>query len=256
MKTFDAYAQYYDLLYKDKDYQSESAYTNRLIKAINPEAKSLLNLGCGTGKHDLHFLNQGYDVVGIDLSPGMIQEANAFLSKDIAAGKASFREGDVRTIRLNRKFDAVVSLFHVISYQTLNSDITSMLETVAAHLPKGGIFVFDCWYGPAVLTDKPVVRVKRLENEYISVTRIAEPVIHPNENLVDVNYEVLIQDKKDSANRQLVRETHTMRYLFLPEIEFFLQKAGFEIVKKEEWMTGNEPGLNSWNIVVICKYNP
>ena len=49
--VFDAYAAYYDLLYKDKDYAGETEYVHRLIQRFNPGAKSILELGSGTGKH-------------------------------------------------------------------------------------------------------------------------------------------------------------------------------------------------------------
>ena len=52
-------------------------------------------------------------------------------------------------------------------------------STAAKHLKPNGVFIFDFWYGPGVLTDPPVVRLKRLENEEIEVLRIAEPVMHP-----------------------------------------------------------------------------
>ncbi|MGV3765451.1 MAG: class I SAM-dependent DNA methyltransferase [Chitinophagaceae bacterium] len=254
MKAFNAYAQYYDLLYENKNYRDEAAYVSNLIKEVQPFATSLLNLGCGTGKHDLQFVNLGYNVCGIDLSEDMITQAARLLKDQIRENKACFSQGDVRNVRLNKKFDAVVSLFHVISYQNSNQDIADMLQTAAAHLETGGTFIFDCWYGPAVLTDPPVVRVRRMHNEDITVTRIAEPVLHPNKNIVDVNYEILVSNNKDSAERHIIRETHPMRYLFLPELILFLNQAGFNILNQFEWMTRKEPNSNSWNIVLICKY--
>jgi len=48
-KVFDAYSHYYDLLYRDKNYKAETDYICKNINELNPEAKSLLDLGCGTG---------------------------------------------------------------------------------------------------------------------------------------------------------------------------------------------------------------
>ncbi|MGO8176209.1 SAM-dependent methyltransferase, partial [Rhizobium ruizarguesonis] len=64
------------------------------------------------------------------------------------------------------------------------------METVSNHLEDGGIFIFDFWYGPAVLWQRPSTRVKRLENDEISVVRVAESVVHDAENIVDVNYTI------------------------------------------------------------------
>ena len=202
MPVFGAYSRYYNLLYQDKDYDGEAEYVHNLIRKHQPGATSILNLGCGTGRHDLLLAQMGYEVTGIDQSEEMLAVATSQLSSLISQqecahpsnlnsrqGSLSFQQGDIRTIRLNKTFDVVTSLFHVISYQTTNDDLRAAFATARAHLKPGGIFIFDCWYGPAVLTDRPAVRVKRLEDTAIFVTRIAEPVMHPNDNIVDVNYQ-------------------------------------------------------------------
>jgi hypothetical protein len=135
----------------------------------------------------------------------------------------------------------------MISYQTTNEDLKNTFETASKHLKNGGLFIFDCWYGPAVLSEKPSVRVKRLEDENTKLLRIAEPVMYPNENLVDVNYEILVEDKQ-SGNYEVLNETHTMRYLFKPEIESFMENAGLELIKCEEWLTGREAGFDTWGV--------
>jgi SAM-dependent methyltransferase len=109
-------------------------------------------------------------------------------------GQLTFSPGDIRDIRLNKSFDAVIALFHVISYQTTNEDVTAAFETAGHHLKPGGIFIFDVWYGPAVLTEHPEVRIKRMADEKTEITRLAEPVLHPNENRVDVHYHVFVTD--------------------------------------------------------------
>lgn len=116
----------------------------------------------------------------------------------------------------------------------------------------GGVFIFDCWYGPAVLTDRPVVRIKRLEDDDIEVTRIAEPKIHENKNIVDVNYNIFIKNKATGIAEEL-KETHRMRYLFKPEIDFLFEQAGFKLVESVEWMTGREPGFDTWGVCFVGK---
>jgi SAM-dependent methyltransferase len=253
MSNFSGYAKYYDLLYHDKNYHEEALYINGIIENHLPKEKiSLLNLGCGTGQHDFIFLENGYEVTGIDRSAAMIENANETLKEKYSGAKASFMQGDIRSFRIEPKYDVVVSLFHVASYQTTNPDIVSMFETANHHLKEDGLFIFDCWYGPAVLTRRPEVRIKRLENEEISITRIAEPVLYPNDNVVDVNYEVIITDKK-KTNQEIIMEKHSMRYFFVPEINFLLQHTNLKIIRCEEWMTGKDPGFESWNVVFICK---
>jgi SAM-dependent methyltransferase len=251
MSVFADYSEYYDLLYRDKDYVSESDFILKVIKKHGPRTASILDLGCGTGNHDFLISQKGYEVCGVDMSPGMLNKANQKrLTPEAAHLKISFHQGDIRVIRLGHRYDAVISLFHVMSYQVTDSDLQAAIETAAHHLRKGGIFIFDCWYGPAVLTDRPSVRVKRLENENIEVTRIAEPVLHPDRNLVDVNYHVFIKEKPTGNMREL-KETHQMRYLFRPEIESIMGRAGMELVTMKAWLTDKDPGCNAWSVYCV-----
>ena len=253
MNNFEVYAKYYDLLYSDKDYHKETIYIENLLsKNSTSKINTVLNLGCGTGKHDLLLAEQGYEIVGVDLSQDMISEANKALLKKGLTHKASFLQGDARSFHIAKTFDAVISLFHVASYQTSNQDILQFFNTASRHLKAGGIFIFDCWYGPAVLTDPPVVRIKRLKNDQITVSRIAEPVMHPNTNVVDVNYEVLIYDNQNTHIAKF-HEKHPMRYYFYPECQSHLQTSQFDIIDFQEWLTGKTPDFNSWNVVFVCR---
>ncbi len=249
--VFDAYAAYYDLLYREKDYAGEAAYVGGLLQRHGvPAGGRLLELGCGTGRHAAEFARCGYRVHGIDISEAMIVQANR--SRPIAlADRLIFEAGDLRTARLGAPFDAVMSLFHVASYQVANDDLLAMFQTAACHLQSNGVFVFDCWYGPAVLTNRPEVRVKRLEDDHLRIVRLAEPAIDPNENRVDVHYEILIEDKNGSGVRR-VNEVHRMRYLFKPEIEQLLSQAGLALLAGEAWMSGGALGWDTWNATFVA----
>jgi SAM-dependent methyltransferase len=249
MSVFNEYARYYDLLYRDKDYAGETDYVHNLIQGQNPDARTLLNLGCGSGRHDRCLVDRGYEVTGVDLSDEMLTAARG-AAMDI--GALEYVQGDVRTVRLGKTFDVVISLFHVMSYQISNDDLMAALVTAHSHLKPGGIFIFDCWYGPGVLTDRPTVRVKELEDEVINVTRIAQPVMHPNENVVDVNYRVFLKDKSSGSVRE-INETHRMRYLFCPEVELMLTTVGFELQRSEEWLTSAALSLLSWNALFFAR---
>ena len=250
MSVFNNYARYYDLLYKDKDYLGETEYVDKLLSHHGNKITSLLELGCGTGKHALLLAEKGYRVTGIDQSEEMLEKAR--LRAENVNSSVRFMRGDVRSIRVDETFDAAISLFHVISYQVTNEDLANALMTASVHLKPNGFFLFDFWYGPTVLNEKPEVRVKRLQDEAIEVTRIAEPKLHSEENTVDVNYSVFIRDKKTNAVEEL-QEKHCMRYLFLPELSFFIEKTGMQIIRKEEWMSGKSPGSNTWGVVVIAQ---
>lgn len=247
MTQFADYSRYYDLLYRDKDYTGEAEYVDSLIRRYLPGARTILELGCGTGRHSHLLTEKGYHVHGVDRSGDMLAVAARR-----GNNRLNFTRGDIRELRLDATFDVALALFHVMSYQTDNDDLLAAFQTVYGHLSKGGIFIFDCWYGPAVLADLPAVRVKRLEDETVKIVRIAEPVLHPNDNTVDVNYEVLVTDKT-TAVLDVITESHPMRYLFKPEIELIINQFGLSLVDSFEFMTGSALGFRTWNACFVVR---
>ena len=87
-------------------------------------------------------------------------------------------------------------------------------------LSADGLFVFDFWYGPAVLTKRPAVRVRRVTAPNVRLTRIAEPEHQFHRNVVNVKYTIIAVDQRSGRLEEMV-EVHPMRYFFLPEIEMF-----------------------------------
>ncbi len=254
INIFGEYARYYNLLYRDKDYVREAQFIHQLVQTYAPNASSILDLGCGTGTHAILLAQEGYQVHGVDLSADMLQQANEQRTQlpTKLQSRLHFTQGDIRQVCLNQTFDVVLSLFHVISYQITNKDLLAAFETVKQHLKPGGIFIFDVWYGPAVLTDRPTVRVKRLENEEIQVTRIAEPTLYPNENWVDINYQVFIRDKQNHCVEEL-QETHRMRYLFNPELAYLFAQFNLKLIESREWLVQKEPGLDTWGVYFVTQ---
>lgn len=206
----------------------------------------ILDLGCGTGRHAVELAAIGYNVCGIDLSADTLAQADArriTLPHDVAQ-RLRFQRGDARTVRTEETYDAVVSLFQVASYQTTNADFMAMCHTAATHLPRSGLFLFDCWYGPAMLADPPKVHVKRASNEEGAVIRIAEPTMRPHDNTVEVNYTITMTDWKTHA-LEVVVESHMMRYMFKPEVELMLDLSGFEVLDSATWMGGELSAVDS-----------
>ena len=252
MSVFGDYAKYYDLLYRDKDYAGEARFVKSLLDRYAPGAKSILELGCGSGKHAALLAEMGSSIHGVDFSAAMLAKAQARVAGLTAemADRLSFSEGDIRTIRLGSKFDAVIALFHVVSYQQTNDDLTATFATAAAHLRPGGVFLLDCWYGPTVLSKPPAVCVKRVEDDTVNVIRLCEPQMLPSENSVIVNYTVFVQEKATGTTRT-VSERHRMRYLFAPEVTELFKGAGMKIGDSAEWMTGRAPGLDTFGVYFV-----
>ena len=250
MDTFQDYAYYYNAFYQDKDYKSEAMQIDELLRKYRNNIEKIINYGCGTGKHDIELVKLGYQCVGIDLSELMINIAQNNVAKE--ATSINFSVADIRSYEPQEKYDAVISLFHVMSYQNKNKDILDAFKSARKALNKGGIFLFDVWYGPGVLSDKPVVRVKEIEDEKNKLIRIARPVMYDRDNVVDVNYEVLVINK-ETSEVQTINETHSMRYFFRPELEYLLEEAGFALVDNLDCQTLGETSYDSWTSYFVAE---
>ena len=242
---FELSSRYYDLLYSEKDTSAEVNYLDHLIRKNGIEGNSLLEFGSGTGRHGCLLATRGYQVHGIELSKAMVlasQKNKGF----------SCEQGDITLTKVAGRFNAVLSLFHVISYQITNEKINAVFRNASYHLSVGGLFIFDVWYSPAVATQRPERRIKRLKTMDLEITRIAEPQVYPNDNRVDVHYTIISHDLK-TGQYQSFEELHPMRHFSLPEIDLISEYHGFQRLTAEEWLTGNPVSPDTWGVCVVLQ---
>jgi SAM-dependent methyltransferase len=246
-QNFQDYSKYYDLLYKDKDYKGEADYIDRLIKKYAGNAKTILELGSGTGKHACLLAEKGYHVHGIERSAEMVNIAQQSSSENV-----QFDVGDISSFTVSKNFNIAISLFHVISYLNTNEELISAFRNISGHLKSGGIFIFDIWYSPAVYHQLPETRIRRLSNDEVNIIRLAEPITHVRKNVVDVNYEIIIENRQYKTTSSL-KEKHPMRHFSEPEIELLASSTGFLVIHAEEFLTGNAPGADTWGVCFILQ---
>ena len=96
-------------------------------------AGTLLNIGCGGGKNVFN-LKETFSVTGVDLSPAMLAQAG------VLNPESTFVQGDMRTFRLGRTFDAVL-MDDAVSYMTCLADLAAAFRTASAHLEPGGVLI-------------------------------------------------------------------------------------------------------------------
>jgi SAM-dependent methyltransferase len=243
-EVFKLYSKYYNLFYSDKNYGEEVNYIVQVIYRFAPESKTILEYGSGTGGHGLLLQKKGYDIMGIERSEEMAL---------IARSKGyQCKVGDIIEIEIESKYDVCLALFHVISYVNSNNDLLKLFSKTRNCLNNSGLFIFDVWYSPAVMHQVPEVRVKKVEDNDTAVTRIAQPDIDYVNNIVTVNYQVYMKDKKTGRSEEL-SESHKMRHFAFPEIELLAKQAGFSVLKAEEFLTEKEPSNKTWGVNFILQ---
>jgi SAM-dependent methyltransferase len=193
---------------------------------------------------------RGYKVVGVDRSRDMLAQARQ--KAESMEGTVSFVLGDVRDIRLGRTFDAVAILFAVLGYQTTNADVLAALRTVHEHLAPGGTLVFDVWYGPAVLNERPEQRIATVETSRGRLIRVTGATVDVSHHLSRVAYRLW-----RIAGDRVVAETeeeHVMRFFFPLELALMLDICGFDLLRLGAFPEIDvDPGESTWNVAVVAR---
>lgn len=123
-----------DFLADPKDYEDElNGYIGLINSTSEAPVNTILHLGCGAGGHDFYFKNH-YTVTGVDISIGMLEKAK------VTNPEIEYVEGDMRTIRLNRRFDCVV-IPDSIDYMVTLDDLKQAIQTSAIHLKPSGVLM-------------------------------------------------------------------------------------------------------------------
>jgi len=247
------YANAYDLLYRDKDYSEETRLIDRVVKSYtNGPVRRVLDLGCGTGNHVLPLAQLGYEVVGVDRSAGMLEAARKKAAGAALDGKATFHQADIRSFQVEPSFDVALMMFAVLGYQLENQDVLAALGTARKHLRSGGLFVFDVWYGPAVLSQGPTERVKVIPTERGQILRVATGELDIGRHLCKVSYR--LWKIEDGRSGDQTEETHVVRYFFPLELKLFLESAGFASLRLGVFPDfDRDPDTSTWNVLGVAR---
>lgn len=251
------YAGAYNALYGDKDYATECDMLEAIFRRYGAgQVSRVLDLGCGTGNHAIPLGDRGYRVVGVDRSPSMLSVARARLTSITSAAPAvTFQEADARSVELGQRFDAVVMMFAVLGYQVENQDVLYTLETARRHLRPGGLLIFDVWYGPTVLQEKPAQRIKIIETEEGKTLRVASGQLDTLQHTCSVSYR--LWRLKGGRLEGDVAETHTIRFFFPQELGILLGCCGLELVRLGAFPDfEKDPDDASWNVIGVARVPP
>ncbi|MFH1233604.1 MAG: class I SAM-dependent methyltransferase [Patescibacteria group bacterium] len=252
MNQFDAYSNYYDNLYQNKDYRGETKFIlNAIRKFSRHSGKDILSFGCGTGTYEILLNKKGYTIVGVDLSAKMLEIARDKANQIKA--KIDFRQGDVRKFKINKKFDNVLALFNIVGYQNTNNDLENFIKTAGRHLKSGGLFMFDCWYQPAVLKNRPEnrQRIIKLSNGHL-VKRTTTQILDIEKSLLHITFR--LREFNSLKKTPEVKENHPMRFFTLNEIDYFLKKNNFNLRRVCRFKHLNKPiSENNWDMFIIAE---
>jgi SAM-dependent methyltransferase len=224
--TYRRFARYYDLIYHGLvDYDRDVDFLERAFHRFRHTPKTILDLGCGTGNHDLPLARRGYRVTGIDQSREMLA-----LARKKAVGvreRPRFVHGDMRTFRLGRTFDAAICMFGAFGYLLTQNDALHALRSILAHLEPNGLFVFEFWHGPAA-RPSPFQSWIHLRKKGIEIVRLDEARFDPRTGRLPVEFRFFVLGGGRVLDEFV--EHHTIQTYTVRGMRTLLRRGGFDLL--------------------------
>lgn len=209
-------AKYYDFIYHWKDYRREARALKGIIRRYKRiQGNSLLDVGCGTGKH-IRELRDEFDCMGIDYSEAMLEQARRNVNG------IEFRHADMEDFDLGREFDVVLCLFSSIGYVRTYPRLARTLRNFARHLRAGGVAIIEPWFSKPDWNDGSV-HMHTFESDDLKIVRVGFSGLRGNDSVVDERIVVAEKGKGISyyRDRQVMGLFEREKFLKL------MREAGF-----------------------------
>ncbi len=253
-----AQAHYEDAAYYTKTYRSRTEDVRYYVAQAKRSGGPVLEYGIGNGRIGLAMAEAGIEVFGVDLSAAMLGDLKARLQqapKEVRR-RVRYRRGDMRSLRLRRRFPLVIAPFNCVLHLYTRQDVEQFLARVREHLAPGGRFVFD------FSLPQPEDLCRDPNRAYG-----APPVRHPTTGSIvrykeRFEYDPLRQlllvwmdfIPKDGAKPWSVPLTH--RQFFPREMEALLHYNGFGTIVFTSDFTDLPPDETTDSLVASCKIEP
>jgi SAM-dependent methyltransferase len=237
------HASWFDRWHQAKDYHAEvdqlrKVFSQEGVGAAAPApVGSVLDLGCGTGRHLELLAEAGHEVVGVDRSATMVATAAERLKR--FGTRAAVVEADLMDITLDRTFDAVTMMFSVLGYQVTNNALLATLGVAHRHLVSGGLLVFDVLDGAVVLQDGPQGGVTVVADGDRQLLRATTGAVRIDEQVYELCMRLWLLEDGRLADQ--TEEYHPLRFFLQRELELLLRCAGFEYLGSAP-LAGGQPG--------------
>jgi ubiquinone/menaquinone biosynthesis C-methylase UbiE len=239
--------EYFDAHNINEQTDTKNSLIEKLLQEKN--VKTVLDMTCGTGSQVFHLAAKGYDIMGSDFSPALINLARE-KAKEMNCD-LTFIDGDMRTLHAGQ-FDAVITIFSAIGHLK-KTDIEAAFKNVGSNLKEGGIYVFDN-FNPEALSDEVIKTFVMDVESTVNGTHIrnqqrSEIDRESNQLISHDNYTI----SKPACNSENYSNTFRLQLYTADELTRALSNCGFEVIQLCD-MDGNEfLADKSLNILIVAK---
>lgn len=245
MDAYTSFAEVYDMFMDNIPYEDWCGYLTSLLKEYGINDGLVLDLGCGTGTLTELLAKEGYDMIGVDVSEDMLQEA---IEKRAESGlPILYLLQDMREFELYGTVRVVVSICDSLNYILDYDDLAHVFSLVNNYLDPKGMFIFDL---------NTEAKFQAMGSETIAEVRDEGSFIWENEydeeeKINSYDLTLFIREEDDLYRRY--QETHFERAWSLDEIKKALAEAGMEFVAAYDAFTKNAPRKESDRIYVVAR---
>ena len=254
-RNYGRFATYYDFIYENLvDYDADVRYLEGVFRRfLRRRPRTVLDLGCGTGAHDLPLARRGYEVTGLDLSRPQLAIARR-KARD-AGLEIRFARRDMRSFDLGTSFDAAICMFGAFGYLLRPSDVVRCLRSVRRHLPPGGLFAFEFWQSSGIRPSPYQSWFHKVGREF-ELVRLSEARHDPRANVLSVEFRFFVFRGRRVLDR--FNETHRVRTYTVPEMREVLRRGGFELVRAFGSANGTKKGFgrvrrNTFRVFAVAR---
>ncbi len=223
MNSYNEFANLYDILMKDFDYESWFKYIEDIFKKYKLRPSSLLEMACGTGNLSIYLAQEGYRLTCFDLSEEMLAEAYRKLRK---FKNVKLLNQNMVDFKFSNKFDSIIAVCDSINYITDDEDLSKTFKNVWNHLNNNGIFIFD-------INSKYKLKEIIGNNTFIEDK---DNIFYSWQNYYDeetniCNFYLTFFSSEDGENFTRFDEVHMERAYRIDEIVKYLKDAGFSEIQ-------------------------
>ncbi len=245
-RVYHSFAEVYDELTQDVEYQKRCDYVQQLIEQfMGRKPELVVDLACGTGSVTVELAKRGYDMTGIDASPDMLEVARRKAQQ--SGQDILFLQQEMQEFELYGTVDVILCLLDSLNYLLHQEDLHQCLHWVENYLNPGGLFIFD-------INTKYKLETLLPGNVFTDET---EHVYYTWENAFDKEDGICMFDLnffvRENGQYRRFEEVHYEKAYTRGQIKMALRQAGLQLLGEYEDLTMQAPQRRSEKIFYVAQ---
>ncbi len=246
-EIYQGFAEVYDEIMDNIPYESWAEAIEKVLRQYGIASGHICELGCGTGSVTELLAKRGYQMVGVDMSMEMLQQA---MEKRMQSGlDINYVLQDMRQLELHRPVDAIISVCDSMNYLVTEEDLLQAFQKVRQYLTREGLFLFDM---KTRYCFEHVMGNRTWTDETENCFYIWENYFEPDENINEYDLTIFRQEP-DSDLYERREEYHFQRAYELEVVKENLEKAGLKCVQVFGREIGEIPGKQDERVYYLAK---